>query len=224
MPTDKFSDWTFTEGHVQAVPESGDFLSSESVVICAGPSTVPDIVDNIVPIGLVQNATVTQNKQIQQLYEIGSRQPIFVPGRTVVQAALSRILFDGPSLMRALYKIVQPDQSGPTVEHLAQLDSASNPENTPGNPYQDGQNQAKFFINLASEFFNKPIGLGFMLNNIENQKYGGFYLENCLIQSHQLSLAGQQTILVENVGIRCSRVVPLDRNPSDGADEDTVND
>ena len=63
-----------------------------------------------------------------------------------------------------------------------------------------------------------------MLNDMENQKYGGLYLENCLIQSHQLSLAGQQTILVENVGIRCSRVVPLDRNPSDGADEDTVND
>ncbi len=229
MPTNKFGDWTFTEGHVQAVPESGDFLSSESVVICAGPPTVPDIVDNIVPIGLVQNATVTQNKQIQQLYEIGSRQPIFVPGRTVVQAALSRILFDGPSLMRALYKIVQPSGSaqegeGPLVASLEQLNSAETPENTPGSPYtgQSSDAQAKFFINLASEFFNKPIGLGFMLNDMENQKYGGFYLENCLIQSHQLSLAGQQTILVENVGIRCSRVVPLDRNPDDGADEDTI--
>ena len=221
MPSNKFSDWSFNEGHVQAVPESGDFLSSESVVICAGPSTVPATIDNIVPIGLVQNATVTQNKQIQQLYEIGSRQPIFIPGRTVVQAALSRILFDGPSLMRALYKIVQPDGTGPDVAELDQLDSSSHPENAPGNPYIGGQDQAKFFINLASEFFNKPIGLGFMMNDMENQNYAGFYLENCLIQSHQLSLAGQQTILVENVGIRCSRVVPLDRAGT--TDEDTVN-
>ena len=226
MPTGKFGDWTFTDGHVQAVPESGDFLSSESVVICAGPATVPEVVDNIVPIGLVQNATVTQNKQIQQLYEIGSRQPIFVPGRTVVQAALSRILFDGPSLMRALYKIVQPDASGPDVIDPADLnlDSTSHPENTPGNPYQPGEYQAKFFMNLASEFFNKPVGLAFMMNDMENEKYGGFYLENCLIQSHQLSLAGQQTILVENVGIRCSRVVPLDRASEDGTDEDQVQD
>ena len=221
MPTNKFSDWTFSEGHVQAIPESGDFLSSESVVICAGPSTVPATIDNIVPIGLVQNATVTQNKQIQQLYEIGSRQPIFIPGRTVVQAALSRILFDGPSLMRALYKLVQPDGSGPDVVDLDQLDSSSHPENTPGNPYGGGNDQAKFFINLASEFFNKPVGLGFMMNDMENEGYAGFYLENCLIQSHQLSLAGQQTILVENVGVRCSRVVPLDRAGTQ--DHDTVN-
>lgn len=216
-----FSDWKFTEGHVQAVPESGDFLSSESVVICAGPSTMPDIIDNIVPIGLVQNATVTQNKQIQQLYEIGSRQPIFIPGRTVVQAALSRILFDGPSLMRAVYKIIQPDASGPTVTSDVDVNSAEHPENAPGNPYPGTSGQsAKFFINLASEFFNKPLGLAFMLNDMEDENYGGFYLENCYIQSHQISVAGQQTILVENVGIRCSRVVPIDRAGTADLDTD----
>tara|TARA_Y100001937_G_scaffold21799_1_gene30807 strand:- start:20893 stop:21585 length:693 start_codon:yes stop_codon:yes gene_type:complete len=205
-----FQDWKFKEGHVQSVPEGGDFLSSESCVICAGPNTIPETIQNVVPIGLVQNATVTQNKQIQQLYEIGSRQPIFIPGRTVVQAALSRILFDGPSLMRAVYKIY--NGSNIITDQSVPVDSGTNPENAPGNPYvTDDDQQAKFYINLASEFFNKPLGLAFFLNDMEDENYGGFYLENCYIQSHQLSIAGQQTILVENVGIRCSRVVPINR-------------
>ena len=215
-----FQDWKFKEGHVQAVPEGGDFLSSESCVICAGPPTIPETIQNVVPIGLVQNATVTQNKQIQQLYEIGSRQPIFIPGRTVVQAALSRILFDGPSLMRAVYKIY--DGSAVNTDTSVPVDSATNPENAPGNPYTtDSTEQAKFYINLASEFFNRPLGLAFFLNDMEDDNYGGFYLENCYIQSHQLSIAGQQTILVENVGIRCSRVVPLDRSGTHDIDLDT---
>jgi len=213
-----FQDWKFKEGHVQSVPEGGDFLSSESCVICAGPNTIPDTIQNVVPIGLVQNATVTQNKQIQQLYEIGSRQPIFIPGRTVVQAALSRILFDGPSLMRAVYKIYNGDNI--ITDQSVPVDSGTNPENAPGNPYvTDDDQQAKFYINLASEFFNKPLGLAFFLNDMEDENYGGFYLENCYIQSHQLSIAGQQTILVENVGIRCSRVVPINRSGTNDIDD-----
>ena len=47
---------------------------------------------------------------------------------------------------------------------------------------------------------------------MQDQEYGGFYLENCYIQSHQLSIAGQQTILVENCGLRCSRVIPINRS------------
>ena len=206
-----FQDWKFKEGHVQSVPEGGDFLSSESCVICAGAPQIPDNIQNVVPIGLVQNATVTQNKQIQQLYEIGSRQPIFIPGRTVVQAALSRILFDGPSLMRAVYKVY--NGSNIITDTSVPVDSAVNPENAPGSPYKtDDNEQAKFYINLASEFFNRPLGLAFFLNDMQDQEYGGFYLENCYIQSHQLSIAGQQTILVENCGLRCSRVIPINRS------------
>ena len=231
-----FQDWKFKQGHVQAVPEGGDFLSSESCVICAGPPTYSVAQDeatgvnsdasyddnNLIPIGLVQNATVTQNKQIQQLYEIGSRQPIFIPGRTVVQAALSRILFDGPSLLRALYKINHGDSHTTMPWFDPEADGNVNVSNTPGQPFVKGGDQAKFYINLASEFFNKPIGLAFFLNDMENEEYGGFYLENCYVQSHQISIAGQQTILVENCGLRCSRVIPIDRATSEtDIDSDT---
>ena len=173
MPTNKFSDWSFNEGHVQAVPESGDFLSSESVVICAGPSTVPSDVNDIVPIGLVQNATVTQNKQIQQLYEIGSRQPIFIPGRTVVQAALSRILFDGPSLMRALYKIVQPSGSaqegeGPLVASLEQLNSAK--EDAERNSNDDLVESFRRIIEAAQKI-DPDSKAGYVINDQQGMRY-----------------------------------------------------
>jgi len=141
-----------------------------------------------------------------------------------VQAAMSRILFDGPSLMRALYKIYHLSDSQITTQPWFNPDAgdAVNDANAPGRPFEEnsGATQAKFFVNLASEFFNRPLGLAFFLNDMQDQEYGGFYLENCYIQSHQLSIAGQQTILVENCGLRCSRVIPINRS-TDTDDIDT---
>ncbi len=221
------SDWytNMTEGSVQpdARTTGADFLSSETVVLCSGPRKFKDtgtLTSVLTPIGLVQNVQFSQQKQIQQIYEVGSRTPVFIPGRTVVSAAISRILFDGPSLMQAMYlmgattstgvELVDPWNGTSTSIHDAPslpMDPGSKDINgLGGKTARPGQ----FFINLASSFFNKPMGLGFILYDGEKQAYGGFYLEDVYIQTHNLSIASQQTILVENVSIRTSGLVPLD--------------
>ncbi len=206
-----------------------DFLSSETVALCAGPASFDgaNLTKDLIPIGLVQNAQVQQQKQIQQLFEIGSRKPFFIPGRTVISAAISRILFDGPSLMYAMYimgneggangKLSQPlpsiktDNDAPTLPFnvgettIAGFSDSSSDDNKSNSPGQ-------FFINLASSFFNKPMGLGFILYDGEKNPYGGFYLEDVYIQTHAFSVASQQTLLVENVSLRCSSMRPLDIN------------
>lgn len=191
-------DWNFLKGNVQDVEDTSDFLSAESTVICAGPPTLGSDIQQVVPVGLVQNAQITQNKQIQQLFEIGSRKPFFIPGRTLIQLGMSRVLFDGASLMRALYEI----SANSTDNYAAD-------EVTPTEPYTATES-GQFYINLASEFFNRPLGLAFILHDGQNEKYGGFYLEDCYVQTHGMSLASQQTVLLENVGIRASTLVPLD--------------
>lgn len=62
---------------------------------------------NFLPVGLVQQAQISQNKQVNEIFEIGSRVPFFVPGRSTVRANLSRVMFDGPSLFYALYRDVE---------------------------------------------------------------------------------------------------------------------
>lgn len=239
----KVSDWkqSFLSSSVQpsttAYANGNEFLSSESCIVASGPCKLSSLdgkittpVD-IVPIGLVQNVQVSQQKQIQQMYEIGSRKPFFIPGRTVLSVGLSRILFDGPSLMYALSMqqvndngvqlntwkrrttTTVPEADDPTSPaDLLQL-TATDPKPTTDiaiNFEEKNPKPGYFFSNLASTFFNKPHGLGFFLFDMEQDAYGGFYLEDCYIQTHSFSISAQQTVLVENVSIRSSNLIPLD--------------
>ena len=204
------SDWDFLTDNVQNIDagDGGEFLSAESTVLCAGPRTLAADTTKIAPIGLVQNAQLSQNRQVQQLFEVGSRKPFFVPGRTLTQVGLSRVIFDGPSLMKALYTVAPDSGTAGVIDNFSAAD-----QNLPASPYNseaaDKSETGDFFINLASEFFNRPMGLAFVFKDMEADNYAGVYLENCYIQTHSLSMSGQQTVLLENVGIRATTVVPF---------------
>jgi hypothetical protein len=110
MPHLTVADWSDTNGpnttqHHDVYGTGTGFVSSESVILAAGMPTLDGQGDlnTLVPIGLVENANIQQNKALQQLFEVGSRRPFFIPGRHQIQAALSRVMFNGPSLMKALY-------------------------------------------------------------------------------------------------------------------------
>ena len=164
------TEWDFLKDSVQPINTDGNFLSSESAVLCAGPPRFNDITsgaekDWLTPIGLVQNVQISQNKQVTQLFEVGSREPFFIPGRTLVQVGISRALFDGPSLMRAVYEYSE----GGTFPANPINDNANDVADVvaPVDPYSAvGDTTAvsgPFYINLASEFFNRPMGLALLL-------------------------------------------------------------
>lgn len=217
------TDWDFLNGSVQPISTNGNFLSSESAVLCAGPPRFDDMVNGpggyLTPIGLVQNVQISQNKQVTQLFEVGSREPFFIPGRTLVQVGISRALFDGPSLMRAVYEYSAAGTTFPANPVNDKADSVM-----PVDPYSSGAGgtaeSGPFYINLASEFFNRPMGLALLLyttlggsdadpstNTGATQAWGGIYLEMCHIQTHGIAVGSQQTVLAENCGIRAKSIV-----------------
>lgn len=215
----------------------GDFLSSETLVLFSGPASLGPATTflNMVPIGLVQNVQVSQQKQIQQLFEIGSKKPYFIPGRNIIGGGIGRVLFDGPSLMYAMY-LREANNASPTnkglinpkspiwkptgtdqTDHPTWLNNADSlgeedVEFKGGSSNIQNPTPGYFFMNLGSSFFHRPTGLGFVLFDGENEPYGGFYLENCYIQSHAFSVSSQQTILMEQVSFRASSLKPF--NPS----------
>lgn len=220
------------EEHDKAV--DGGFLSGESALVVSGP---PEF-DNeqpadLIPVGLVQNAQVSQNKQLNQLYEIGGRDPFFIPGRVQTRASLSRILFDGPSLFYALYqRSFGEEEQIPSPANFG--GEQSYPQNNPTMPYggsgntisEDGQlmdtiretnneieqsesDPGLFWTNLSSAIFNKPLGLGFVLYDMEGEPYGGTYIENAYITSHRFGISSNQTVLAENVSLSGTRIRPL---------------
>ncbi len=233
------NDWreNFLSENVQAqeyYSDGNNFLSSDSAIIFSGPPYLKNVTDytSLVPVGFVQGVQISQQKQIQQLFEIGARLPIFIPGRTFISASLNRILFDGPSLMYAIY-LQQADgdsvkmnswavgafDKGTGASIASPTEPSSNLKSTEESidvtmeSVKSGHtvpNPGYFFINLASSYFNKPIGLGFAFYDTSGDAYGGFYLEGCFIQAHSLSLAAQQTILVENISLRATALSPLE--------------
>ena len=229
MALKTFADWSaaayWQTNHVQPDNFDGDlteedsfsnenFITSESIVICSCTTTETGTL-SMIPIGLLEQAVVAQNRQTQELFEIGSRESYFIPGRSYVQMTLARVMFNGPSLLKVIS----------ARGNSSALPSATTIHGNPAAPWPAGANEdtsmlnedasgwdaeyGNFVINLASDFFNRPIGLGVLIRDSENDAYGGFVLQNCYVQSHQFSVAGQQTVIMENAQIRASRLLPI---------------
>ncbi len=199
-----YSDWNFTDGPVDPSIGAGEdgfyvgenFVSSESVLVAAGPQRFGDIQD-VIPIGAIQNANLGQNKNIQQIFEIGSKDTILLPGRTFVQTNISRILFNGPSLLKAIFRLDKINDPASSID-FASIESDAY-----------GAGVGNTYLNLANRLFDKPIGLAFIIHDMENDAVGGVYLEYCLAQSHNLSIGAGQTVIAENVSLRVGKVRPI---------------
>lgn len=192
-----------------------DIIESGTVLICAGPASLTAAVKSfpgagdesgirLVPIGLVETATVAMSKPLSRIFEIGSKLSYIIPGRTIGQIALARVLFDGPSLLKVLY----------------QGEVNRDSQNT------DGTKQASFFsgaevsraaaigsgnvaINLASTFFDQPVGLGFFFKDRSDEMVSQIYFEGCRISTHNLGIAANMNVLTESVSMEFVQCVPI---------------
>ena len=185
---------------------SNKFASAKSILVCAGPERSQDVtVDALQPIGLLQDFNMQQNVNIQEIFEIGSRGKYFIQGRPARQVSMSRLLFNGPSLMRAMYR------------HA----SVNFDANSPANLLPGASADALLFLNLASKFFERPCGLLLRIESMETgndgvdnelqstDQIGAVYLEECYIRTHALSLNANQVVVGENVTLTYDDMVPM---------------
>lgn len=217
--TQNIATWDFLNTHVDpsALTQGGNgtargnYISSESIVLCAGPSTlaiaVQDTLSEVIPIGVCDTVQIMQNKGVVTLFEIGSRIPYIIPGRPTTQFQISRVLFNGDSLLGALFRGVQ-------------MDGESDPANfgtsvmgMPGLPFDINAGAAdqpgSFYLNLASSFFNAPFGLAIFIKDSQQEWVAGYYAENCVVQQHSMALQGQNMVVMENASVRCTTFVPI---------------
>lgn len=219
VPKPKYSDWSFIDKLVDpnAVNRGAggvagnllNFISSESTLVAAGPATLAGgggVLANVTPIGVIQSFNISQNKNIAQLFEIGSKETILLPGRTFIQSSISRLLLDGPSLMKALYS-TYTDSDGVGDGEINPTTLTGYSETSAG--LIDTAGNGNFYINLASSLFSVPFGMALLLHDVNNEVYAGCYLENCSIASHSISFSAGQTVVAENCSIRVSKIKPV---------------
>jgi hypothetical protein len=229
-----FSTWDYSNYHVQQELNGGQFVSAETSLIASGPpqlnggsnySDVPiGTVGAVFPIGLLENAGLSQSKQIQKIFEIGSSRSYFVPGRVMGSVSIGRIFYYGPSLLRVLYAYYYNNTNGinigtvpaSTQITLADGSLAQSPlallldtGNTQYHQVQMSPGDDYFYVNLASDLFNQPFGLAFYFKDANYNSVGAFYLENTYIQGHQFSISSGSVLIMEGVSAQYDRVVPI---------------
>lgn len=210
-------EWEFKTKHAQMKDILNDtsgalenFISAESVVLAAGPPGKQADLTQLYPIGLCDSVSIQQNRNIIQLWEVGSKIPYLLPGHTVAQFQLNRVVFNGDSLLGAL-----TSGSGLSVP-----DATADKPGLPIIKGTNGDTQGSFYLNLASSFFAGSFGLAILFQDSDpgsdgrGQWVAAFYAENCLIQSHQMNIQGQQYIVMESALVRCTNVAPLDVTPA----------
>lgn len=199
MALNNLTSWNFKTKHVQgdqlgnASPTGNNYVSSESIVICAVMPGTAGGAEDLYPIGVLEGASAQQQKQINQLFEIGSVDPFFIPGKTLIQLQLTRVVFNGDSLMAALYLPDGEDSTGgPYVPDPG-------PEST----------DSRMYFNLASDLFNRGADIALVIADSDNDPLGTIIFRECMIQSHGLNIGANQTVVAESISLRSRRVESL---------------
>ena len=240
MSQKSFVNWQFATENVQSDITNGEFVSSESTLILGGPSRLSMLAANgdalaaqtaVFPIGLIEQVQIQQPRNINRLFEIGSKRAYFVPGRLMPSVNLGRTLFFGPSLMRMLYAVAPYGTGDAGIGYgeafKVNNQSVSPPEDyarlfgepgcrqvfsAPGFGKPPGQTEGDnrdFFINLTSEMFNIPFGLCIILKDPKNNPYGAMYLEDVYIESHAMTVQSSSLVMGESVNAQFSQVAPV---------------
>jgi hypothetical protein len=194
------------------------------------------------PIGLVETIGLQQVQTVQKMFEIGARRSYQASGRVMVMGSMGRVMFNGASLLRVLYayypntiqmangkllqagsdtvsaaivgaggfgSTAQADQIFPSIYFTAGSFSKGDPEN-PGNLPNS------FFINLMSELFSEPFGLGVILRDNRNNNYGALYLEDCFLTTHSWQVSSSSTLITEAVNFQCDAAIPMEFSTASG--------
>jgi len=229
--TTSFQNWDFQNFHVQQELFGGEFISAETTLVAAGPPRLSDVSQAggansavVFPIGVLENVGISQSKQLQRVFEIGSRRSYFIPGRVVGSVTLGRILYHGPSLLKVLYAyykqtkvprfMYNPIGSTITIEGMrtpdpnAQLLDLGTLQNELHKvKILPGYNDA--WLSLFSDIFNQPFGLAFYFKNALERTYGALYLDECYLQGHQVSISSGSVLIMEGVSAQFDVARPV---------------
>jgi hypothetical protein len=230
MPS--LENWKPYKSHVQGGLPEGNYLNGQFILICAGPPffhqlAFPADLENaegttlVYPIGLTQNIALSQNKAISRIFEIGSDRAYFISGRSVGQLSLGRVVYHGPSLLRALWSYYDTStdttQDATPITPLIKNSQGVAPFKTgtlPGT--QDKLHSVKvppgydnMFLNLASDLFSQPMGLLLIFKDNAENTIATIYLDQCYVPQHSLAVDSQGLIIQESVAVQYERMIPI---------------
>ena len=219
---DGASDWNWRENFVQLdenMGTAGLFVAAESTLIGFGPAKATAAFD-IVKVGLTPNVSISQQIPQQRLPEIGSVRVHILNGVPIGGGSMSRLLYNGPSLMRVAYGNLYDDDGNPTALALQGMVTGSgaaqdftinawkNLMNKPDRVMQ-ANNNTNLWLSAWDVRIKSPFGMCIYFQDIAGNAVGGVYAEGVKINTHNLSQSAGQLIMVEGISFAFDRLVPV---------------
>lgn len=201
----------------------GRFLSGAFTLIAAGPPRLSVVGGSTaaaastfgkgarnwaLPIGVVQNFNLSHNKQFSRFFELGSERSYFIAGRSAAQLGFSRVLYNGPSLLRMMYAFYQ-DLIVPTIVPTFGIDPTIGPLVANQHDVKIPAGFENIYLNLASDLFSQPCGLLVYMMDSNETTLGACYSEETYIPSHSIAVDAQGCVMQEQVSLQPERVVPI---------------
>jgi hypothetical protein len=195
--------WNFQRNHVERMMDNAtyDAAHPDDTLLLAGPArravarSERTSLRTLRALGLFQTFSMQSQAPIQATMAIGSGRSFFLRGKSQSSWSVQRVMINGMNILRALYH--NAVEAGLDV---SAFDDPAAPENTP---------KSQFFINLDSELFYIPLGLGVLMRTKSHTLVGGCYLELCLTGSWGVQIGAGQSMMVESVSGFCDRILPF---------------
>jgi hypothetical protein len=196
-----FDTWKFQESYVERVMDNAAYTAAhpDDTLVMAGPARKHGLREggaaSLLAIGMLQAVNFTQTKPTQPMMAIGSGRSFYVSGKAQTQWTMGRLFVNGRNLLRVLYHNAVAGGIDPS-----QFDDQATDSNPVGK---------KYFINLDSELFLIPFGMGAVFRDKTHGFCGGFYGELMMITSYAIGWNAGQNLVLENVSGMADRLLPF---------------
>jgi hypothetical protein len=202
--TRNLESWRFQDHHVERTLDNAAYTSAhpDDTLVLAGPARVDTVavgdtsgnsIQSLLAIGMLQNAQFSQQKQTMPVMAIGSGRSFFVSGKAQGQGSITRLFVNGRNLLRVLYH-----NANTRDLPVQQLDDPA-----------ARSASAKFYINLDSELYLVPFGLGCIFRTKAHDFVGGFYAELTMINSYTVGIQAGTNQIAEQVMFLYDRLMPF---------------
>lgn len=200
--TKSLQTWNFQRSHVERSLDNSMYEAAhpDDTLVLAGPArrnvASPDVgsAKGTLAIGMLQAFSVNSQASVQPMMAIGSGRSFFLRGKSQSSWNMSRVMFNGRNILRTLSHCAV--MSGINAD---QFDDPAALENNP---------RSQFFINLDSELYYIPMGIGVVIRAKDHNLIAAMYLEVCVITSWGWAVAAGQSMMAESVTGLCDRVLP----------------
>ena len=197
--TNKITNWNVQDSCVERLTDNIPYTSAnpDDALVLVGPPrySTSQAESDLYPVGLLQQFTFSQSRQVAPMQTIGSGRAYFTTGKSMVQFNIARLFAKGPNLLKALYS--NAVTAGVDLTKFGERPIATGTPN--------------FAVNLDSELFLIPFGLQVIFRDKANNSLGGVYLESCMINSYNLGLSAGQNVMLENVAGLSDRLFSVEQ-------------